>query len=106
MNPKKKFNKNNKARAQRFHARFRAQERYNLKYNRNDLQFIRKEISEGKAELVRVQSCRVSHYKIEIRDQSCWVVYDHHRQEVVTFLPPTFLPPFETQGVPEAFGSI
>jgi len=74
--------------SQNIHARRRAIDRYNLKYNR----FMRKElvqkILDGRAKFIEKQSNRVSKWRIIYQGQEFDVIYDNKRKSIVTFLYP------------------
>lgn len=78
-----------KAQSQRVHARKRLQQRYGLDYNRE----LRKELetiihsNDDRKKIIQRQSLRVTHYEIIHIGHTFHVIWDHKRQEIVTFLP-------------------
>ena len=76
-----------KAEWERQHARQRAEERYDIDYNRHARRDIIAAIQQNKGILVKRQSCRVTIWYVEYNGEHVKVVYDSNRKEIVTFLP-------------------
>ena len=76
-----------KERAQRFHAKTRALERYDIALNNKDLQAIAKLIQDRKAIFVEKQSLRVTLWDVDYNGIRMRTVYDRHRKQIVTVLP-------------------
>lgn len=72
---------------QRIHAKRRAEERYALELNRDDLRNIVQRIQQNQATHVEKQSHRVSVFDLTYNNIDVRVVYDKNRKTIVTFLP-------------------
>src|SRR6266403_253936 len=75
--------------AQTRHAKRRAQERYGLQLNHEDINVIIRAIQSNNPKLaqhVRTQSNRISHWKICWSGKVIQVVYDKLRKSIVTVL--------------------
>lgn len=77
----------NKSQAQRIHAKRRAEERYGLALNRQDLRDVADSIQRGDAVHVQTTSNRTSVHDVKHKGIKVRVVYDRIRHNVVTFLP-------------------
>lgn len=80
---------NEKAKAQRGHAKRRAYERYGLVLTQHDLNVLVKRIRAGEGFIIERQSLRITVRALEVRGQVCHIVYDSVRGTVVSFLPKT-----------------
>lgn len=68
------------------HARKRLQQRFGLEWNKETRAEITKIIHQGQATILEKQSRARTVYSLEYQDQTIRVVWDHNRQEVITFL--------------------
>ena len=76
-----------KAQGERQHARRRAEERYDIDYNRHARRDIIAAIQKNKGILVKRQSQRVTLWYVEYNGEYVKVAYDRNRKEIITFLP-------------------
>lgn len=76
-----------KRKAQIKHALRRFDERFDLQLNDNQYKQIVNMIQKGRAEFIRKQSNRITHWDVTFQDQVIRVVYDKARKVVVTALP-------------------
>lgn len=83
---------------QYLHAKRRFKERFGISLQHNRLQRIVRDIQEGRSVVVEVQSNRLTVHKIVIDDTTVCVVYDKHRKNIVTVLPPN-APQYSKKGV-------
>lgn len=73
---------------QKRHAKRRALQRFGIELTDEKRQNILNQINSGKSRLVRRQSHRVAIHEVTLDGVLIHVVYDKHRKEVVTLLPP------------------
>lgn len=73
--------------AQRIHAKRRAQQRYGLTLNRQQMRELVAQIQNGKGIFLERQSLRVTLWRVEFEGRKCKVVYDSRRGVIVSFLP-------------------
>lgn len=86
------MNSNGKAKAQRIHARTRADERLGLQ---PDWDRLLREIQTGKVRCIQRQSLRVSIFRVKVPTLAngvagecfCRAVYDKKRHQIVTLMP-------------------
>lgn len=78
--PSKKIN-------QKYHAKYRAKERYGLTINKEKYQKLVEKIRSGKSISSEKQSNRITIHTLMFEDELVRVVYDKNRKTVVTFLP-------------------
>ena len=83
------------------HARRRFWERYGMRVQESDLNYMKNLIKTGKSTPVETQSLRVSVHDLEFREEMCRVVYDKMREVVVTVLPREVLDADLQSQVPE-----
>ena len=83
---RRKNKKPNKSQCERIHAQKRAMERYGLEYKRIHLDLIRNGIRNQEVMLLFRITNRVSLRLWKYEDKDIYLLYDHNRQEVVTFL--------------------
>lgn len=69
------------------HAKRRAHERFGLELTKDKRKAIIRMIQENKAQFVRKQSLRVSHWVVEFEGVKMPVVYDSKRHTLATVLP-------------------
>lgn len=76
--------------ARRFHSIQRAAERYGVSLDPNEWAYLNKTIREGKHKSNRVAALRArcAAYRIAYKGKELLAVYDHHKHQIVTFLPP------------------
>jgi hypothetical protein len=75
-----------KGKSERFHARQRFGERMGMTLTRRVHRELVARIREGKATFVERQSNRITLWRMDIRGESCVVVYDKDRKNIVTVL--------------------
>lgn len=83
----KKRRRRTKAENQRYHAKKRAKERYDLELNRAKLEELVSMIQNGEAVKYDQRSLRSASYIVIYEFQYLRIVYDRHRKTIVTFLP-------------------
>lgn len=83
---KYKASKQSKASCQRYHAKKRALERFDVSLTTADLNLVVQMIQDGRATFIEKQSNRVSVFAVIINDKKVNVVYDKTRKTIVTFL--------------------
>ncbi len=71
----------------KLHAQKRLKERYGLDLTEAEYRSLGKKIRRGKAEFIKRQSLRVTHWNVDFKDQKIRVVYDKIRHQVITALP-------------------
>jgi hypothetical protein len=81
-----KKQKVSKAQCQRYHAKKRALERFDISLTTADLDKVVQTIQEGNAAFITKQSHRISVFSILINEKKMNVVYDKVRKTIVTFL--------------------
>lgn len=69
------------------HFKQRASERYRVELNHEGRRKIVSDIKNGKAEFVRSQSNRVTHWKVNVDGVTMYVLYDKERHSLITALP-------------------
>ena len=84
--------KRSKQENQRFHARQRARERYDLEFTDPVRSTFLARIHRGETTVVARQSLRVTVHDVRYNGQTYRVVYDANRREIVTFLLPDWEP--------------
>ena len=82
-----KHKKLSKSQSQRIHAKSRAISRYDIDFNREDLNQIVSLIQKGKGILVERQSLRITIWLVKYKNEILYTVYDSTRKNIVTFLP-------------------
>lgn len=80
--------KTSKTKAQAIHARKRARERLGLELGDDTHRRIVGVIQSSRSRVVERQSHRVTVHDVDLDGATYRVVYDRHRKQVVTFLPP------------------
>ena len=79
----------NKTQAQRWHAKWRAKERYGVHVNKATYKELVTNIQAHKgAKFVVRLSGRLTIWGVDYQDKHLWLVYDGSRHNIVTFLPP------------------
>lgn len=76
-----------KTSAMRLHLRRRAAERFNITLTKKDRQDIVHQIQHSKAQFLRRESNRLSHFVVTLGTVQAICVYDRVRKEPVTLLP-------------------
>jgi hypothetical protein len=71
---------------QRKHALRRIRERYGISLSQEEYWNIVRQIQTGKAKFVERQSCRVTLFRVTVRDIAIVVSYDKNTHQVSTFL--------------------
>lgn len=77
---------NNKKENQRYHAKKRLKERFDLKYSNKVRQTLIKQIQNNNSVFLGRQSDRISIHLVKYGNQWLKCIYDRKRQEIVTFL--------------------
>lgn len=77
-----------KAKQQRRHARWRAEERFGVVFGPQESAAVVAAIRAGKATFVRRQSNRVTVFAVEVDGRPAHAVYDKHTKQVVTLMRP------------------
>ena len=76
-----------KSKNQRIHATKRCFQRYGIILSKKAYDDLVEQIKSGKAELIEIQTNRVSVYKTSCKGEEVYVVYDAKRETIASFLP-------------------
>lgn len=76
-----------KAKSQMIHTIRRCYQRHGIRLSRKKYKEIIEQIKGGEAELIEVQTNRVSIYKIHFKGEEVLVVYDSQRKSLASILP-------------------
>ena len=83
---RKKYKRGSKLRCQKKHCKQRFMERFGFSPNDQEFQDMILQIQTGQAEHVETQSCRVTIFKVIIRELKVVVAYDKVRKQLATVM--------------------